>query len=414
MALLDDLPSEILIEILSSLSNADLARTSLLSRYFHTISVPQLYKAPSLTDSRDSMFRQSHEIFLETLLTPSNTMLATHVRSLTWNRSGPEPSRDLPSYTALLSNVGSRLNYHLPYYTPSEQLVLLLHLLPRLHVLKISPPRGECALARYLELHYTSGSIASTIPVLGLRSLREFHGLSSSGTRDITFKMLMGLLSLPHINYINACIRCRIYDLHEIKKNSFATSTIRKLRLSGNDILFNPLKSILKVPIALTHFSYTPINFKNGCNLITFMSMLDPIKCTVQYLHLDFKFLDLPGRRFFDTPAGGALRGWTALHTLSCSMRGLVSDRMYGDLFRLIDTLPPSIQELEIQNDCHWSYVEVVDQVVQLLSQKQVLVPRLGRLAIATDKSKSLYALEWLKAATDDADVTIVQHSLCW
>lgn len=417
MAALDNLPSEILTEILSLLTNADLAGTSRLSHRLHDVSLPLLYRAPDLNNVGPVTRLPSLEIFLCTLLTPGNERLATHVRSLHWHCYEPERGQTwrFPSEEAIVAPAASRFGLRGSLGTEGGKFVLLIHLLPSLRVLNITPPAARSHFTKLMESHYTARALPAVSPTLPpvLQSLREFHTLHGISGSGISPRTLMALLMLPCITLIDAQILNRNPPPLLAVAGTAASSPIKKLRISHWSASLAYLTVILRVPTALTHFSYSTVRYLHRFQLDDFWTMMQPLRGSVQYLYLDLKLASLETKAHGGQSAR-SLREWRALRTLSCSMVALLARRQPGMPTRWVDYLPLGLLELEIMEDYNWSFVEVVDELVELLGMKKVVVPALERLAVGTHSERNQVALEKLRAAADAAGVTIVESSFYW
>lgn len=429
MSELQDLPNETIVEILSSLSSANLAQMSLVSHRFHSISQSLLYKAPCLI--KTPMFRKSRpslEVFVETLLTPGRETLANHVRSLIWHQDSRQPNPAMPSggETTLFAAPSRRLNLRQLARTEHAQFLLLLHLLPSLQVLTIYPT-SNYSLNNFIEL---SSVLYSSTPILpiALLSLREFHCAHAMYAGAINTKMLLALFLLPRISSID--VRAEIYYNGSCTLSTAAgTSHLTKLRFRNSIHSPRELSLVLAVPRALTHFSYsaTPGYLHH---LVGFTDSLHPLRDSVEYLHLEFPSTVREGvhrarlsqqsryvcgsRAYYsDEFAGGSLREWNVLRSLSCSLSPLIGTKIGGPS-RLVDVLPGGIRELEILEDRYWSYENVVDMVVELLGRKEVAVPLLERIAVVHCQGEDLQAEELLGVACIKAGVALVEDSFCW
>lgn len=170
MATPNHIPDEILVEIFSRLRCQHLARVSLVSHRLHCISQPLLYQEPELYDREG--YAPSIQALIRTLLTPECEPLTLHVRRLTisWNHWQIEPSDpEYPSFSAAASRFGLRF---WPLSTDT-QVMILLHLLPRLDCLHLLPPHNTIWFRNFVELHGQPSDII-TLPI-GLHSLREFR-----------------------------------------------------------------------------------------------------------------------------------------------------------------------------------------------------------------------------------------------
>ncbi|KAL0631729.1 hypothetical protein Q9L58_009404 [Maublancomyces gigas] len=403
MSVLEQLPLEISTEILSYLPFADLLKISKLSRHMHAVSKPLLFKTLILT-SGDGKSQSSLQILLEVLLSPGADSLAKYVRTLhvKWD-SQYKSETDI----SLLTEAASRLGLHLPLTWEDGQLVLLLHLLPRLHDVELSPP-GE-GDDRVLDLIAAQTPMIPGTPIsLGLRHLRRFRCTPNSSYNGVNPRTLLTLLQMPSIREIDV----RIIDGGTLAPPDFdaaaSTSGITHLRLSGTNVPAESLTHILAVPAALAHFTY----FAQGTafNVAEFGSSLLPLKHALQVLHLDIYGLSRP----WNTPSDGAigsLRDWPALHVVRGSMMAFLGRRQTAVTAVLSDVLPAGITEFEILRDRYWSVAEEMDLIVQLVAQKAVRVPVLQVIRADLGGRGALRSLASLTAHCKEAGVVLVDNS---
>lgn len=362
MPTLDTLPYETLTEILSSLSNADLAHISRVSSHLCAVAEPLLYKAPRLSESK----RPSLAIFLRTLLLPGRESLATHVKSLwvDWHRDWRgHDSLDTPGLP------------HSPESCGTEELVLLLDLLSSLQVLEVLPGNNSSDFTRLLESY--DGQL-STLP-LGLQSLREFRcGILSF--RSMSVRTVLTLLRLPCIRSISTPINPENVLILPLADHTAASSSITDLRISNN-LPIASLRHLLKDLPALTHFSYT-VFVPDDFDLQAFMPVFELLRNSLQHLHLDIMTDEEP-EMDDDLPfIGGSLRTWPVLRTLSCALMPLLGKRDEVDTLRLVNVLPPSLRQLGILHDHYWTYAEAMTQAGELVGQMETVVPKLECLAV--------------------------------
>ncbi|KAL0636969.1 hypothetical protein Q9L58_004072 [Maublancomyces gigas] len=195
------------------------------------------------------------------------------------------------------------------------------------------------------------------------------------------------------------------------------TSTVTRLRFSYAEMSSWALQYILRVPIALSHFSYSPVD-DIDIDLPQLMSAMAPLRPSVQYLHLDFCNVELMTidevDKFILPYDEGSLRSWSMLRTLSCSLMPLLGNGQRDGSPRLMNVLPAGIRELEILEDCIWSIPEKVDQIVEMLAQKDWVVPCLEKLAVVLKLVKCQRATDELTIACEAAGVSFVEDSFVW
>lgn len=401
MSVLEQLPLEISAEILSYLPCVDLAKTSRLSHHMHAVSQPLLYKAPTLT-SADGKTKSSLQILLEVLLSPGGKTLAGYVRSLhvQWG-SRCESSSDI----SLLTEAASRLGLQLPLTWEDAQLVLLLHLLPRLHALNLSPPdEGDDRLIRLI--HAQTPTLPGTTPPPGLRHLRRFQCSPEKKNEGVSPSILLTLLTMPCMREIDVRVVDEdTIDLHEFEAAA-SKSAVTHLRLLGSDLYAQSLTCVLNVPAALTHFTFSA---HGNFHMARFGEALQPLKHSLQFLHLEFF-----GRWMYsirpDDGSIGSLRDWAALRTVQGSLMAFVGRYQSKDTPRLADVLPAGIRDFEILRDHYWSFTEAVGKMRELVVQKSALVPELQRLAADLGGRGGLRSLDSLTGACEEAAVLLMDN----
>lgn len=361
MTTLNSLPSETLTQILSGLSNADLAHISLLSSRLCAIAEPLLYTAPDLSERE----RPSLSMFLRTLLLPGRESLTTRVTSLRVHWYGVLCEQDS------LDTAG------LPHSPQSDatELTFLLRLLPSLRSLKIVFVAAPSDSTHLLESHDTQ---PSALP-LALRSLRQlyYYFLDPCGARA-------GMIStpprLPLIHPILTPIDQADGLSMLVPYDTAGLSSITKLRLS-NETPIPLLRPLLKDLTALTHFSYTAYVW-DDFDIYESMRALEPLRNSLQYLHLDFPTEREPD--IYNDPMfiGVSLRTLPVLQTLICGLMPLLGKQVHNAALRLADVLPPSLRELQILKDHYWTYVEAISQAVELMDLMETVVPKLKSLVV--------------------------------
>lgn len=414
MAVLNDLPYETLVELLSFLSSADLASTTRVSRCFYDVSQPLLYTTPCLAKTpttHPTVAGSSLGILLRTLLTPGREALGSHVRTLSLELDDTAPVTEYTDDSmARITAIASKLRIVNPLATQGSHLMILLDLLPRLHALQISPPN-----VRFFET-------TATLPC-GLRSLRKIHYIRTARINYVKLKRILTSMKLPSIRSISVPnINGRCLSIERMDAVA-ATSPITHLRYSNAELYsgvrYNcarALHYILQVPIALTHFSYTAV-MDGSLVLPVFMRTLLCLRLSLQSLHLDFcgeaNYAEEEMDFLLPYPEG-SLREWPVLRTLSCSLVPLLGRGQPDCSARLMDVLPPSLRELEILRDWKWEVAEAVKQVVEMLAQKECAVPRLEKVAVVMSCVDSQYAVDELTVACEAAGVSFVGESFRW
>lgn len=266
--------------------------------------------------------------------------------------------------------------------------------------------------ARYTQyIHPTT----SPTPHLVLQSLREFYSPPEHSGHGISHKTLLMLLLLPCIRVISAPIMDENKDaIASCPMDPLAaSSTVTKLRLADRVKSPTYLSLVLTVPNALTHFSYSTVRFRSGFDLDGFWAALRPLRVSVVNLQLDLKLAAV--HRPTEGPLGNGdmwpLREWSALRKLSCSLVAVMGQYSPGTGPSLVDVLPLGIRELEVTRDRNWVPEAVVEQIVQLLRGKSVVVPGLERVAV---RDVNPLALEELSGVSDVSGVTILSSLPRW
>lgn len=406
-------PNEICVEILSCLCSHDLASTSRISHHLHAISQPLLYKEPYL--STDSQYPSPLYIFLRTLLTPGREGLAAHVRSLTLHWHDPEsepPERE--SDIALLTAAASRLGLDRPLASEGAQVVLLMHLLPRLETLNVMPPDERDDFDDLMEAHHVLQPTVS-LP-LALQSLRDFHWYSRTGESSETPKLFSTLMRLPCIHTVS------LHMMHKTvisfpgvdaptgattttaattattTATSTSTSTVTHLELWFGNLSPWSLGCILKLTHALTHFSYRTL--RGLSDFSGFAAALQPLQNSLRHLQLDLFWLPDSSWVWTETSTAlGSLREWPVLRSLRISLVILLGKALQGEPRLLAHMLPKSLFVLDVLKDHCWSAAEVVDELVAMLEQKEAMLPGLRRVAVVRAFCKSPEMVERLDAA---------------
>lgn len=391
MTTIDNIPLEIMTQCLSYLPCSDLGRTALVSHKFHTVSTTQLYQAPCLTSMNGAwketpgdkrMLRRTPRmhLFLRTLLSPGGEQLSAQVRSLRlrlrWhNQVSRRHSKLSQEVEVLMEVVASRIGIKFPLESESFQVLLLLHVLPRLQVLHLTPAVASVILFGRAN-RYPSRRQA-IVPSLPLDQLREF---SYSWTRKATriHAATVGLLlGLPNLRRIDVQVD------NKLSKGPWTTpprsSGVTRLRLTHADVSPEILSGILSTPVALTHFSYSTGSSTGAFDLSHLRPALEAQRDTLQVLHVNFVGIRHPGNDRAGTL--GSLRGWLHLRELLCPMVALLG-RPAGTA-RLVDMLPENLRELEIVGDVFWTPEQEAEQVLQVVALKKLVVPALRRIVMS-------------------------------
>lgn len=410
MAIIDQLPYDILVEIFSGLSMSDLANTSRISLYFQAICEPLLYRAPRVLVN--SHTPKSLEKFLRSLLLDGRPHLLYHVSTLTLRWSHRiTPSRLAPDMEALASHLG------LDQYSPSPQdtqLLVLLHAL-RLTVLDISPPQVCSAFNRFMRTH--DSSILSTLP-RGLQFLREFRCIRGTNGSGVTPTTIRALMTLPSMRKIDVA-----FMENTDPKSPYIEhiSSVTDLKLSYVTIV-KPwsLHCILWMPHSLERFSLSVAPQYGYFSAPGLGKALTPIENSLKYLRLDFyNFINMQSNDESDdddevTDTIGSLRKWPLLETVVISLIPLLGYEVGPRMPRLVDILPANLCNLEILRDCFWWHDDVEDQILKMLEDKQTMLPRLQKVGVFTTTVMNPARRERLEVACNAVGVTLVDDTSDW
>lgn len=301
MAVSKHIPNEILLNVLSRVIPADLLATSLVSHSFHTISQSLLYKQPYLGNkvNANSTHLDSYgefpmkgpvARFLRTLLlAPRRGTLAAYVRTLIVDldpvTASAPPSPGIDILTAAALNCGFD-EQHLT--DQGAQMGLLLHLLPRLTFLELrvgDPPGAVCF--RHLQ---DSLRCPETLPI-ALRNIHDFKSISTSPLNGITPTMLVALLDLPSIRTITVSMvddPMETESFVDAMAAAAGTSLVTELNLQYRVTPITLLAGILKIPKALTSFSYSTEGPFWEHGIVSFGQALVPLQHSLQRLNIDF------------------------------------------------------------------------------------------------------------------------------
>lgn len=405
MSAFETLPYEISTEICSYLPLASLACVSRLSHYMHTVSQPLLYKSLSLTNSQTTG-TSSLETILRSLLSPGGETLATYIRTLHVqmdaddNETAIQCPKNLILFTAAASNLG--LTQSLA--SEAGQLVLLLHLVRHLQVLTLTSLDNNTDVFSQLIVTHDTSLGPRTLP-LPLRNLREFKCTKGG----VNAESLLTLLQLPCIRKVDVHLTDDTNMPLDLIEAAAGTSPVTTLRFAPADIPPPLLERILKIPTALSHFSYTTRS-NTVLPLSRFGQTLQPLRQTLQHLEIDLSGVTQPANMQHNPSLflPGSFWDWPALQTVTCALWTLLGRQVVSDGLRLADVLPVGIRELDIRGDRFWTLEQEVGRLVELLGVKDVAMPGLVKLAVGL--KGSLRSKETLRVACEAAGVELVDN----
>lgn len=400
---LDSIPNEILKEMFSHLPRRCLLYCSLVCHRWHDLSQTILYKRVSLVSYSNCIYR-----FLHTICTPSHKILATYVRNLKlgWVRSSPDPSwsvlldpEDLVIFTTIAAGLG--LDYTLG--TPCEQVIVLLHLLPRVHSLIMYLPNDEDDDEILLDaMNHTTN-----LP-LALRAVRMITVSVSRSIYGVTPPILLALLRLPQITSLKTGLVQEIEDPFPVLHHS--TSTVTKLEMEFS-CSYSTLLHMLQMPKALTHLSYRRSDLETDLTPEMLGSALKPVRSSLEHLDIDFEDPVIEDMEPSHAQIG-SLRLWPALRSLKCPLALLLGSGLPENSLRLVGAVPPNIRDLHIVPSPLWSDEEMVRQVVELLHGKKHVAPALQVLTISSVARLKGRHVETLKAVCEAVVVKLVMEPM--
>lgn len=416
MTTIETLPHEMLAEFLSYLPCIDLLRTARVSPKFHALSTALLYKAPRVTSISGTKVRGSREmrlrkgtpplqILLRTLLSPGGEELAAKVRSLRvqWDNISLQPPTYVPrKWAVIFEAAASRVGLDLLMASQSAQVVLLLHLLPRLQVLHLTPPLRWDAVFNFIDRH--RGPTTAEAPQLPLHQLREFCCFRATVHDQIHPGDILVLLGLANMRRIDVHIAD---NLLPVLPSPTRASGVTRLRLTGPALSLRSLTCILSAAVALTHFSYGVRLPEGNLDLTQITPALATLRETLQVLHVQLVGPARPRATVIGTL--GTFRDWPRLRTLRCRMDALL--KVPGDTELLRYVLPPGLRELEIVGNPFWRPEDEVEQVRRLVALKRIGVPALERVAMMLWRREDLVLETMLRSVCREADVVLEDQS---
>lgn len=422
MAVIQIMPNEILIGVFSHLYHQDLLATSLVSHTFHTLSQSPLYQEPHLRiddlpryDSFPSVpipqpepGQEAVALFLRTLLlAPGRDTLARYVKGLCVDLN-VDRGRVTPNATTdLLRKAASNLGFddH-PLSDQGAQIVMILRLLPQLTTLELRARDGQ--LGYGYEQVKASIMGPGTIPI-GLQNIHLFTSLLIFEGTCVTPMILLALLRLPSIRRIAVSIG-EDHSETEMFMTAAAlaagTSLVTQLEMNIGDLRPKTLKTVLKIPKALTSFLYCVGGMGYGMEDLTqFGRALAPLQESLE--HLDLHFADMPSECDFlyGVNTIGTFRGWVNLRTLKMQLASLVGEPR-NDL-SLANLLPQGLSSLFVRDNCYWTGSDLVDQLTGALRQGALVALRMVTVVVTWEYLPAEME-ERLRCAYREAGVELV------
>lgn len=394
MALLDDLSYETLFSIFGSLCCVDLASVSRVSRRWHVISEPILYRAPYLPCPTAAWTKSTTiELFLRTLLGPGCERLASHVRVLeiNWGDMAIDPRRAGIIAMIAAASLSRGITGGCVPRSQSAHVLFLMHLLPRLQVLVL-------VYGGYNASNDVMAALAPSAPVpLAFQMLTSFSYDAPCLSTGLSPTLLLFLLQQPRMRTLclNVVVELDNYFPADVR----GTSGVTKLTLGYCTVTALSIALILSVPRALEEFTY------HGDCVEGFMDILPPLRPSLTYLHLVFLDDGDPLQTLY-------LREWPLLSTLKCSWTPMIGDQIGGraDGRAMVEALPAPIRQLEILDDTLLQG-KAVERAVEMLERKRSMVPGLEKLAMYV---RTPVLLQRLRAACQAAGITLEKHSGLW
>lgn len=292
MPIFEDLPNEVLSEILLCLSCVDLRNISLVSHFVNVIAEPFLYASISGKCTTQTWITP----LLRTIL--ARPVLGRHVRVLHFNWYSSAVIDSHSSDHTLFSTAARRLGLSDRPWREDAQARLLLHFVPNLQDLKAD---GSPLLYEFLQ----SGPTSQLLP-----SLRRFVEVGFTST----VTLLAAVMQFPSIREITVHTWSAGQDASQPSLIPFrGKSPVTHMSLIYGNTTNFMLNEILQVPRALTHFTYGD---------------------SLEFIHFEKKPLFSPPYAICARPFGswvlalegnqanertiGSLYDWPALKTVKC------------------------------------------------------------------------------------------------
>lgn len=390
----NSVPPEVLRQIFSYLTGRDLVNISLVSRPWHIWSQERLYSQVALMVAPSKV-----SIFLRTLLSPGLEHLASYVRGLHVRvfpcRLGPNDQYILPALTA------AAVRLRLPYqeFTVGEQVMLLLHLLPRLEELFLRSVSDITIVDTLLN----AANDPTDLP-LALRSIHHISCTWGHRSYGLLPDNVMALSLLPRIRTIHTHMHAMIPVPFPTVQHG--TSNITSLNLTCWNFRIATLGHILCIPRALTSLSLNADINWNATAVSGLQQALEPLRLTLQTLVLVFRY---PWDEMAEVLQSIRLsvRTWPMLRSLTCSARVLLGDKYAEPTRYLYDLLPLSLLELRLDPEPWiWGEDPMPDELIRLMERQASSVPLLQTIFWRMGCRNDLPVLRLIEMC-EDAGVTL-------
>lgn len=379
------------MDIFSGLDCFDLARVSRVSCHLNTVVEPLLYQDVSLGTRRPSL--HVFQLFLRTVL--SRPVLARYVRLLTLSWETPPSPPDARTANKPLSAAAARVGLRYPLHSQGAEIALLLHLLPRLQTLDLSPPAYFDVLDDFLtsQPYLPRAALAP-----GLQSLRTIH-YRSAGCVAVDIATLLALLTLPALRTLDiGFVDLEAAEAPPTAAMAVSSSRVTDLRFGFDDANAALLAQVLRIPQALTRLSFEQLGRGDG-----FSGALGAVRRSLEYLVV----------RLEGDETVGSLRGWSVLRHVRCSMAALVGASRDGDV--LAGVLPLAIEGLWVEVGAGWLFAEVLRVVERLVGVKCVYgLVRLEVVVVEREWAQRGTGVERVREACEAAGVKLVVRDVGW
>lgn len=340
------LSAELVLQIFSLLHSTDIPSVCLVSRLWRALSERLLYTTISL--AAGGADPSPLDCFLRTIV--SRPELGTHVRAVSVEWQTPSLAGPVVPISNLLH----------------VQLGQLHYFLPALQTLEIIPPfqlplRDPFAAAAMGD--------SSAFP-----SLRQLTWHQHGGNSGISPTQLLSLLTLPSLRRITVhmahgpgmdCLDPVLLGAH------LRSSAITHLTLQHGNMTACALAHILRLPRALTHFTYSDshANPLGNLDLRSFRLALLVVRDTLQYLRLGFCSALEDDNEWPAYRGLGSLREWPALQSIGCTMMALLG-RSEGAVECLGDVVPAVVREVILVSGWgDWSSEELARQIAMMVGR---------------------------------------------